>query len=307
MQRFPKRAKFKSWVHFCQSLMQSTDTPTPPDDEIDLLDLMVVLAENIKLLILGTLLASLIGLALAFAWPSTFESTSILSINKSELTLSDQVIASYTKSTDVLESAAQKIGFEPDISTARRLKKMDKLVEVSVGKGDSPLVTLTTRGPNPEQAQKLNAAIWEKVLPRTAPRGANLERLEQQLTSERSRLASAEALEASTLKQLQGGASSESLSRLYGELLSANSRRQEFIARLEAQIEGLTMESLTQQPTLPELPSKPNKLLIALGVTAVGGMFLLLFVFIRQALRSASQNPEQAKKVTRLRAAFGLN
>lgn len=286
--------------------MLSSEPSMPADDEIDLLDLLVVLAENLKLLVCGTLLAALLGVVAAFVWPSTFESTSILSPSKQGLNISGQVIASYIKSADILEQVAKEVGFEQDISSARRLKKMDKLVQVFVGKQDTPLVTLTTRGASPEEAQKLNTIIWQKVLPHTAPRGKDMERLQQQLTTERSRLASAEALEASTLKQLQSGASSESLSRLYGELLKSNSEKLQGIAKLESQIEGLTEENLAQQPTLPELPAQPNKLLVMLGFTAAGGVLLLLFVFIRHALCNASQNPEQAEKVSRLRAAFGL-
>lgn len=60
----------------------------PPDNEIDLLDLLVVLAENLRLLVAGTVLAGLVGLAIAFALPKTYESTSILSPSKNGLDVS---------------------------------------------------------------------------------------------------------------------------------------------------------------------------------------------------------------------------
>lgn len=287
--------------------MQLPDTIKPSDDEIDLLDLLVALAENLKLLILGTLLAGVLGTAMAFAWPQTFASVSILSPTKSGLNVSGQVVASYIKSADILELVAQDLGFEPDISSAQRLKKLEKLVQVTVGKQDSPLVILTSQGPSPEQSQKLNAAIWKRVLPHTVPRGKELERLQQQLETERNRLASAEALEISTSKLLQGGATNESTARLYGELLAANSSRQRTISTLESQMEGLTDENLAQQPTLPELPIKPQKSLIIVGCTLAGAMLLLIFVFIRQVLRGASKDPGQAAKVARMRLALGLN
>jgi uncharacterized protein involved in exopolysaccharide biosynthesis len=286
--------------------MQSPETSMPPDNEIDLLDLLVVLAENLRLLIAGTVLAGLVGLVIAFSLPKTYESTSILSPSKNGLNVSGQVIASYIQSADILEQVAKDLQFEQDASSAQRLKKLGALIQVSVGKQEAPLVTLTTQGPSPEKAQALNATIWKKLLPHTAPRGKEQERLQQQLEAESARLASAETLEAAALKQLQSGASSEGLSRLYGELQAANSKRQELISKLESQMEGLTEENLAQQPTLTELPAKPQKSLIVLGCSAAGGMLLLLFVLIRHALHGANQNPAQAGKVARLRAALGL-
>lgn len=287
-------------------VMQSPETYTPPDNEIDLLDLLVVIAENLRLLVAGTMMAGLLGLAIAFSLPKTYESTSILSPSKNGLDVSGQVVASYIKSADILEQVAKDLQFEQDVSSAQRLKKMEALIQVAVGKQEAPLVTLTTQGPTPEKAQTLNATIWKKLLPHTAPRGKEQERLQQQLEAESARLASAEMLEAATLKQLQSGTSSEGLSRLYGELQASNSKRQELISKLESQMEGLTEENLAQQPTLTELPAKPQKSLIVLGCTAAGGMLLLLFVLIRHALHGANQNPAQAGKVARLRAALGL-
>ncbi|MFY8126570.1 MAG: Wzz/FepE/Etk N-terminal domain-containing protein [Hydrogenophaga sp.] len=54
-----------------------TDNPTPAqaDDEIDLLDLLVTVAENIKLLTLGTLLAGVLAFGAVSVWPSTYESS----------------------------------------------------------------------------------------------------------------------------------------------------------------------------------------------------------------------------------------
>ncbi len=47
----------------------------PPDDEISLLDLLLVVAENARLLIFGPLLAGLVALGIAFIIPPTFTAT----------------------------------------------------------------------------------------------------------------------------------------------------------------------------------------------------------------------------------------
>ncbi|NQW94007.1 MAG: hypothetical protein HQ446_08240, partial [Polaromonas sp.] len=58
--------------------MGNTQQPENPEAEISLLDLLVTLADNVKLLILGPLAAGLTALAIAFALPQTFESVAIL-------------------------------------------------------------------------------------------------------------------------------------------------------------------------------------------------------------------------------------
>jgi tyrosine-protein kinase Etk/Wzc len=45
---------------------------SPPDDEISLLDLLQVIADNLRLLVLGPLVAGLIALAISFAIPPTY-------------------------------------------------------------------------------------------------------------------------------------------------------------------------------------------------------------------------------------------
>lgn len=82
--------------------------------------------------------------------------------------------------------------------------------------------------------------------------------------------------------------------------------RLQAIAALEAQAEGLTLENLTEQPTVPERAIKPKKALIAIAATLGAGMLLLFFVFVRHALRSSSKDPEQAAKLQQIRRALGF-
>jgi uncharacterized protein involved in exopolysaccharide biosynthesis len=54
----------------------------------------------------------------------------------------------------------------------------------------------------------------------------------------------------------------------------------------------------------PERKSKPKRALIAIIATLAAGFALLLFVFVRQALRNAAGDAESAQKLARLRAAW---
>jgi tyrosine-protein kinase Etk/Wzc len=55
---------------------------------------------------------------------------------------------------------------------------------------------------------------------------------------------------------------------------------------------------------VPELKAKPKKALIAVVTTLAVGFLLLLFVFIRSALRNAEQDPESKEKLSGLKKLF---
>jgi LPS O-antigen subunit length determinant protein (WzzB/FepE family) len=54
----------------------------------------------------------------------------------------------------------------------------------------------------------------------------------------------------------------------------------------------------------PELKSKPKKALIAIIVTLATFFFLLIFVFVRQALHTAQEDPQTRDKLTSLKKLF---
>ena len=63
---------------------------------------------------------------------------------------------------------------------------------------------------------------------------------------------------------------------------------------------------LKQPPTLPTQAAAQKKGLIAVLATLGSGFALLLFVFIRQALRNTAADAEAAGKLARIRRALGL-
>jgi len=274
-------------------------------DEIELIDLLIVIAENLKLLIFIPLLVGVATLGFSYGMEKTYQSESILSAEKPGLSFSGHVLSSYIKSADVLEAVAADIKFEPTQSMTGRVTALRNSLYVSVGNQD-PMVTLKTQAQTPEAAQELNATIWRSVLQKTTPNAAELERLQSQLKTAKERLESGNSLEAMTVKALTNGVTNESTTRLYSELLASNSALLRSIALLESQLEGLTVENFTQKPTLPEFPIRPQKAFLAVVATMGTGLLVLLFVLARQALRSANQNPAQASKVQRLRHALSF-
>ncbi len=89
----------------------------------------------------------------------------------------------------------------------------------------------------------------------------------------------------------------------YYETLFELFAKQYEIARIDESREGAVIQVLdvAQQP---ERKSKPKKAQIAMMTTPAMGFALLLFVFVRSALRGAAQNPESTEKLAHLRRAW---
>jgi uncharacterized protein involved in exopolysaccharide biosynthesis len=89
----------------------------------------------------------------------------------------------------------------------------------------------------------------------------------------------------------------------YQETLFELFAKQFELAKVDESREGAVIQVLdAAQP--PERKAKPKKALIVTLATLFAGFALLLFVFIRQALRSANQNPVSAEKISRLKSAW---
>ncbi|WP_051303526.1 Wzz/FepE/Etk N-terminal domain-containing protein [Comamonas composti] len=272
--------------------------------EIDALDFLLTLAENWKLLVFIPLVAGLAAFGIGFALPQTFESTSVLSVERPNSRLTAPLVASLAQSADVLDQLLPKAGFDAQLSPTQARKELQKQLQVNVGKQDK-LLTIITRASTPQAAQQLNQALLALVYPLTRPKGLEKSQLKAQLTGEKKRLAEASQLEQETAAQLASGRVTEATSRLYGELLGANSARQRRIAELELQLAGLGTDDLTQTPTLTEQAVKPKKAFIAMVTTLLSGMVLLFFVLARQALNTVRQSsPEQAAKIASIRQAL---
>ena len=89
----------------------------------------------------------------------------------------------------------------------------------------------------------------------------------------------------------------------YNETLFELFSKQFEIAKVDEAREGAVIQILdAAQP--PERRSKPKKALIAIIATLAAGFALLLFVFIRQALRNSSQDSESANKLASIQASW---
>ncbi len=89
----------------------------------------------------------------------------------------------------------------------------------------------------------------------------------------------------------------------YHETLFELFAKQFELAKVDEAREGAVIQVLDVAQA-PERKSKPKKALIAIIATLAAGFVLLFWVFVRQTLRNAGQNPESASKMNAIRGSL---
>lgn len=288
----------------------------PENDEVSLIDLLLVLATNWKLLVAAPLLVGLCTLAISFSLPQTYISQSILrlpTVNPNQqnsealsITPTPAQAAAMMTSPIVLDPVIETLDLsQGKVIQDARTELADK-IKAAVGK--DTLLRLDVEGASPAEAQKTADAIIDSWLKSTTPgeqeqadlaaRLANAQkslegvnRLLERLTSEGS----------TTLNQpLTRGEAGTSLVAM-GEL--QNLYLGDVLAIPRA-IKGLSRDVVLQPPTLPSKAIAPKKGLMAVVATLATGVALILFVFVRASWRKAGTDPEFARKQSELFASL---
>lgn len=280
------------------------------EKEISLLDMLLVVAENLKLLIFGPVLVGLLALAIAYVVPQSYTSQAILAL---------PAPATVTMPTPTQAAAmmASPVVLDPvvvalQLSAGRPIEEARKelLREIKVTVGKDGLLRLDVSANTPQEAQARASAIIGSWLKSTVPGEQDRADLEQRLAYARGALAAVNRLlerltaeGAANLNQpLTRGEAGTSLVAV-GELQARYFAEVQTIPRT---LQGLTTDVVKQPPTLPTEPVAPKKSLMAVLAALGSGFALLLWVFMRQAWKSAAQDPQAAPKLARLRAVLGL-
>ncbi|ABD68968.1 lipopolysaccharide biosynthesis [Rhodoferax ferrireducens T118] len=205
----------------------------------------------------------------------------------------------------VTEAQQRRVFFEKQLTNAK-----DNLIKAEQALGASGVNSsvLKSTGAAVEAVARLRAQITGQEVKLASMRGyltesaPDFKQAQTELSALRGQLARAEQSEPAT-----DSASSDYIAKFrdfkYYETLFELFAKQYEMARIDESREGAVIQVLdAAQP--PERKSKPKKALIALMTTLAVGFALLLFVFIRQALRGAAQTPESAEKIGRLRRSW---
>ncbi len=270
------------------------------NDEISLLDLLLTVAENIRLLVLGPLAAGLIALGVGSFLPKTYESVAIIDpVQKPDL------VVSLASSVLVLDPVIEKLGLSSADGGDAAREELSRRIKASAGKKDG-LVTIKTSGPSPETARDLGAMILSQLFQAVSPRGDDLIALQRSLELSRALAVKNQAVidrAARTTGGTRDTSGGEGGSALQGfaELLALQGSLETKIASDERAIRGLSQSDIVQTPTTPTRHVAPKRSLIAVLVALATGFLLLLFVFVRKALTTGVVGDEAAK-VDRIKA-----
>ncbi len=149
-------------------------------------------------------------------------------------------------------------------------------------------------------AQEVKVGAMRGYLAETAP---DFRQAMTELANLRAQLAKQDKDEAAGNGAGQGDYISRYRDFKYHETLFELFAKQYELARVDEAREGAVIQVLdAAQP--PERKSKPKKALIAIIATLASGFALLLFVFVRQALRNAGSDQETAGKLIQLKMSW---
>lgn len=207
----------------------------------------------------------------------------------------------------VTEAQQRRLFFEKQLQRAKDSMVAAELALRSTGVSDavlksSPASAVSAVASIKAQitAQEVKLGSMRSYLAETAPEFrqamADLANLRNQLTKQ-------EKDEPAQTKNTGGDYISKYREFKYQETLFELFAKQYEIARVDEAREGAVIQVLdAAQP--PERKSKPKKALIAVIATLASGFALLLFVFVRQALRNAGGDVETAGKLAQLKSSW---
>ncbi len=149
-------------------------------------------------------------------------------------------------------------------------------------------------------AQEVKLGSMRSYLAESAP---EFRQAMAELANLRNQLAKQEKDEPAQAKSTDGDYINKYREFKYQETLFELFAKQYEVARVDEAREGAVIQVLDPaQP--PERKSKPKKALIAIIATLATGFALLLFVFVRQALRNAGGDQETAGKIAQIKASW---
>lgn len=274
-------------------------------DDISLLDLLIVVAENLKLLILGPVVVGLLALGVGYALPQSFTSQAILALPTPTPTPTQA--AAMMVSAVVLDPVIVSLNLFKGRTVTVARTELASQVKATVDKAD--LLRLDVTANTPIEAQKIASAIIDSWIKSTEPRGQTRMDLETRLAYVKASLDSVQNL-AYRLNTPGGKNLSKSTTQIEigASIIAARGLEDRYFAEIldiQRLLLGVAPEVVRQQPTLPTEPVAPKKSRAAVLAALGSGFFFLLWVFVRQAWKNTGQDSQIAEKQARLLTALG--
>ena len=203
------------------------------------------------------------------------------------------------------EAQQRRVFFEKQLATAQQ--KLVKAEQTLKASGVNSTALKASPQAAVEGLAKLKASIAAQEVKLASMRGyltessPDFKQAQTELSALRSQLARAER--ADPVSEGDSDYVAKFRDFKYHETLFDLFAKQYEMARVDESREGAVIQVVDMaQP--PERKSKPKKAQIAISTTLGVGFALLVFVFLRQALRSAAGSAQSAKKLADLRGAW---
>jgi uncharacterized protein involved in exopolysaccharide biosynthesis len=283
--------------------MTEQATPIPADDEIDLLDLLVTIAESWKLLLFVPLLVGVMAATIATYFKPIYQSSAIVRLAEEEVA----VLHSAAVLDPLLEPFAYRQKAKGVVEDARQALKQDLTYNTDKR---TKLVTISAKAASPELAQQLNTRAIALLLDELTPKGLTKFQIEQSIADRENAIiateqSSAKLLEAFLKNNVDAYMVDQAVTSISNSANFILSNRQEVHA-LKARLLPKGAELFVQPPTLPQRSLPRKTPMIGISAMVGTGFVLILFVFLRKAFKNAALNPDSANKITRIRQAFHL-
>ncbi len=278
--------------------MTSPHSAADTNSATSLLDLLAVLVEHLRMLLLVPILAGIFAYGIVSLAPVSWTSVMVLRSGS-------PAIQGLASSAAVLGPTVTTLGLVPGVSFDAAVDRLRSQVKINLNQGNQ-LLTISVTDQSPEQAQRVARLVWEQLKRASRPIGPEIERLEQQRLD---LLRRSDQLESTIqplmlrLKQGQTDIRPESI-RSYGQLLESALRLDAERLALEKQLNGLDDGVLLQPASMPDRPDPRQRLNIALISAVCAAVLLFGFLLLRQGWRNAQQDPVSAEKVNRIRCGW---
>src|SRR5450759_2416571 len=311
--------------------------PTSPDDEINLLDLMIVLAKHKKMIMLVTFAAALFAVGYSLLMPNIYTGTSKIlppqssqssSINAimlaqlggltggaagAALGLKDPnaLYLAMLKSRNIMEKIVRHF----DLQTVYEVKTMTDALKalgnestINSGKDDVIIVEVDDKDPQRAAAlanayiEELNKLMQTFALTEASQRG---QFFENQMKPAKDKLTDAEiTFDRTPNTSLQYMDAMRNLR--YQESIYDILARQFASASLDEAKDSPLIQVL-DKAFVPENKSKPKRSLIVILVAMVAFFLAVIWAFIKEALTRSKSDPEQDARLQELRRVFRWN
>lgn len=299
------KAKFLAADYSSEKNMNTTDhlsAPANPSESntvepFTLIDLLLVIVENLRLLVIGPVVVGLIVFLITSIWPKTYESTAILK--------AEQITASIIDSAAVLDPIAKSLGYTPAMPLEDARLKLKEQIQGRFSPKDK-LITVTTKAHTPQASQALNLSVLQQVFAQSKPRDSEKARLEKQLEQAKAR--EKEASQSAQLmgKKLEntGNPGASEVAQGYAQMLRVVQESQATQSSIEQLLNGLDASALVQEATLPTKHSEPKRGLSTVLAVQAAGFLLLIWVFVRNSIRNSKRNIHSSQKLAVLKSSW---